>query len=356
MSKSFRLGVFVVMALAILAGAIFLIGDKQFLFRSTYRLYAEFPSVAGLIEGAEVRVGGLRTGTVKRIDLPDRAGGEVRVVMDLQEATRRIVRKDSVASISAEGLVGDKYVDISFGSDQAATVKDGDTIPSRPPVDVSDVVRKADALLNSANGAVESLTATADNLKAVSSKINEGKGTVGALINDRSIYQHVNQGAVAFQEDMEALKHNFFTRGFFKKRGYEDSAELTRHSIPALPSGPPARTFTYDPARIFEKPDSAKLKNEKTFKEAGELLEQNGFGLAVVAAYGGGKGDTEKQRALTQARAAVVRDYLADNFKFDDTKVKTLGLGKTDADASKLEILVYPRESRGSRGAASREK
>ena len=63
----------------------------------------------------------------------------------------------------------------------------------------------------------------ADNLKSISAKINQGQGTVGALINDKSIYREASAGAAAFDDDMEALKHNFLLRGFFKKRGYEDS-------------------------------------------------------------------------------------------------------------------------------------
>src|ERR1700686_1289737 len=97
------------------AGAVFLIGNKQFLFSSTYRLNSEFQNVAGLSDGAEVRVGGLHEGTVKHILLPDRPGGKVKVVMDLEHATGRVIKKDSVATIAAEGLVGDKYVEISFG-------------------------------------------------------------------------------------------------------------------------------------------------------------------------------------------------------------------------------------------------
>jgi hypothetical protein len=53
------------------------------------------------------------------------------------------------------------------------------------------------------------------------------------------------------------------------------------------------------------------------------------------------KGDTDKDRELTQARASVVRDYLVQNFKLDDKRIKTAGLGKTTGDA-RVEIFVYP--------------
>ena len=56
------------------------------------------------------------------------------------------------------------------------------------------------------------------------------------------------------------------------------------------------------------------------------------------------KGDTEKDRLLTEARSMVVRDYLVQNFKFDDTRVKTIGLGKSEmaGEGGKVEVLVYP--------------
>ncbi|PYV74155.1 MAG: MCE family protein, partial [Acidobacteria bacterium] len=72
MSRAFRLGVFIVVALLIFAGGVFWIGKKQFLFHSTYRLKAEFQNVAGLNGGAEVRVGGIHEGTVRQIQLPTR--------------------------------------------------------------------------------------------------------------------------------------------------------------------------------------------------------------------------------------------------------------------------------------------
>src|SRR5437762_6048480 len=78
MSRAFRLGVFIVATLLIFAAGIFWIGGKQFLFSSTYRLNADFQSVAGLSDGAEVRVGGIHQGTVKRIDLPSRPDQKVR--------------------------------------------------------------------------------------------------------------------------------------------------------------------------------------------------------------------------------------------------------------------------------------
>ncbi len=337
------MGLFIVGTLLILAAGVFLIGSRDSLFRSTYRLKAQFQNVSGLIDGADVRVGGIHKGTVRAIQLPHRADQKLTVLMDLENATHEVIRKDSVASIKSEGLLGDKYVEISFGSTDVDKVKDGDTIDTAPPLDISDLITKTNQILDSAKD-------TMQNVESITTKVNGGQGTIGALINDKKIYQQASAataeakaGATAFQENMEALKHNFFLRGFYKKRGYEDSDELTKHAIARLPQEQPVKGFEFDSAQLFEKSDTAKLKDKKALNDPGKYLEQNKFGLAVVVSYTGLKGDAEKSRQLTEARSMVVRDYLAQNFKLDDTRLKTLGLGETKeaGNASKVEILVY---------------
>lgn len=149
-----------------------------------------------------------------------------------------------------------------------------------------------------------------------------------ALINDKSVYQRINAGAAAMQEDMEALKHNFLLRGFFNRRGYEDSVDRAKHAIRQLPAAQVSRNFTYEASKLFDNPDAAKLKSAKAVNEAGKFPETNPFGLAVVAVYADMKGDTERNRLLTEARVMVIRDYLVQNFKLDDTRIKTIGQGK----------------------------
>ena len=353
MSRTARLGIFIVAALMILSAGVFLIGSHQMLFSPTYRLQASFGTVAGLGGGAEVRIGGIHEGTVKQIRLPTRPDEKVTVMMDLARSTRGVIKKDSVASIQTEGLLGNKYVEISFGSNDAPVVHDGDTIEGEPPLDISDVIRKTNEILDTTKVAMGNVGEVTDNLKAISSKINRGEGTVGALINDKKIYEEVaastaqaKAGTAAFRDDMEALKQNWFLRGFFKKRGYTDSAELTKNAVAHLPEGPYIKKFSYDAGKLFARPDGAQLKNGKALDEAGKFLEGDAAGWAVVAARTGMNGDSEKDLELTQAWAAVVRDYLVKNFKMDDNRLKTIGLGKQrETDSGKsggVEIIVYP--------------
>ena len=136
----------------------------------------------------------------------------------------------------------------------------------------------------------------------------------------------------------------FLLKGFFNKRGYVDADELKKHEITALPTAQPIKTFTLAAKDLFEKVGSAKIKNKKALDEAGAYLEKEKFGLAVVVSAAGLKGDTDKMLVQTRAQSTVVRNYLVQNFRLDDTRVKTRGIGKSEelGPEGSLEILVYP--------------
>jgi phospholipid/cholesterol/gamma-HCH transport system substrate-binding protein len=364
MSRAARLGAFIIMTLAVLAAGIFIIGGKQYLFTPTYRLKAQFATVVGLDPGAEVRLGGVRSGSVRDIELPTKPDGKITVLLDLQRSTHEIIKQDSIAAIETEGLLGNEYVSITFGSAQALNVKDNDTIATVPPLVIADLMKKADGILDSSQDALNNVTVTAANLSSITGKINQGQGTIGSLVNDKKVYSQIDQttvglrdtvshaqaGVAAFQENMEAMKSNFLLRGYFKNRGYANSSDLTKNEIPQLPTTAPLKTFTFDSKQLFDKVDTAKPKNQKSLRAAGQFLADTEFGVAVVVVSSATTGDTQKDLVLTQARAMVVRDYLVGNFSFDDAQLKTLGLAKgksANADSAwgTVEIVVYPADS-----------
>src|SRR6202021_1489980 len=129
MSRAARLGLFIIATLAILVAGIFIIGGKQYLFSSTYQLKAQFDNVVGLDAGADVRVGGVHSGTVSSIVLPHRPGEKVTVVMNLGKPTHEIIKQDSVATIETEGLLGTKIL-ATFFVTQVSTHVRGTTIPA----------------------------------------------------------------------------------------------------------------------------------------------------------------------------------------------------------------------------------
>jgi phospholipid/cholesterol/gamma-HCH transport system substrate-binding protein len=361
MSRVARLGAFIFVTLAVLAAGVFTIGSKAYLFRSTYQVKAQFDNVAGLAAGADVQVGGVHSGTVHSIALPHRPGDKVTVVIDLDSSTHEIIKQDSVATIETEGLLGNQYVAISFGSAGQAEVRGGDLIQSKPPLEMTELFTKASNILDSSQQAIQNASQATAHLNSVSAKIDSGQGSVGELINNKELYSNLERstnslsstmvqaqsGVTSFRENMDALKHNFLLSGYFKKRGYEDSADLTENEIEGLPAGVPAKTFTYMPKQLFEGRDSTKLQDQKSLNESGDYLANNVFGFAVIAVSAGSEGDSSKDMELTEARAMVIRDYLVEHFGFDDSKVKTLGLGKQVGEISEggtgtIRLLIFP--------------
>jgi phospholipid/cholesterol/gamma-HCH transport system substrate-binding protein len=371
MSRAARLGAFFIAALTILVSGIFIIGGRQYLFSSTYRLNTQFGSVVGLDSGADVRVGGVHSGSVRSVELPSKPTDKITVWMDLNQSTRNIIKQDSVATIETEGLLGNEYVAISFGSAHAANVVDGGTIGSEPPLEMSAIFKKANLILDSSQAALTNVTVATANLSSITTKIDKGQGTIGALVNDKKIYTQLDQttaglrdtvikaqgGVTDFQENMEALKKSFLLRGYFKNRGYDNSSDLVKYEIANLPHTQPLKTFTFDAKQLFDKVDTAKPKNQKSLRAAGQYLADNEFGIAVIVVSTSMAGDTEKDLVLTQARAMVVREYLVENFGFDDAEVKTLGIGKKNGiDAASwgtVDILIYPPETGVSTDAQS---
>jgi hypothetical protein len=160
---------------------------------------------------------------------------------------------------------------------------------------IADLAKKADGILDSSQQTLNNVTVVTANLGSISGKINQGQGTIGALVNDKKVYtqldettaglrdtvNHAQAGVTAFQENMEAMKQNFLVRGYYKKRGYENSADLVKNEIPELPGTAPLKTFTFDSKQLFDKLDTAKPKNQKSLRAAGEFLADTESGVAL---------------------------------------------------------------------------
>jgi phospholipid/cholesterol/gamma-HCH transport system substrate-binding protein len=366
MKKMAQLGLFIFGAVVILFTGVFVIGNQQRMFTHTYHLRAEFPTVSGLLGGAEVRLGGVRKGTVDEIRLPLRPGGKVLVVMSLDDSTRNLVKQDSMAAIETEGLLGNKFLAISFGSPQSPGIKDWDTIGCLPPLDVSDLLKKTGDIMDTTHRTLTRFETTSEHIAAITARVDRGDGSLGAALNDRGLYNKLSAattdiaatsgearqmvaeakvGVTAFAENMQALKHNILFRGYFKDRGYLDATELTKWEIAKLPEAAPLKSFMLSTGDLFEKPTAMKLKDKKRLTEVGTYLETNPFGLVVIQAFTGHAGSREENLVLTQAQAVVVRTFLAEKFDLDDAKLKTKGMGEVDStrqgDSHWIEISVY---------------
>jgi phospholipid/cholesterol/gamma-HCH transport system substrate-binding protein len=114
--KNRLVGLFVVGGLVLFGAGLFLIGDRHQLFSHHREYYSEFVNLAGLTNGAKVRVAGMDAGQVIAIAVPDSPSSRFRVKWRIDAKLARLVRTDSLATIGTEGIVGGTYLAVRQGS------------------------------------------------------------------------------------------------------------------------------------------------------------------------------------------------------------------------------------------------
>src|ERR1700761_9413307 len=140
--RPWTIGLFIVVGFVLSTAILFMIGDRHKAFGEHLKLYSEFADLGGLANGAKVRVSGLDAGEIKKIDIPKNASEKFRLELRIEDKVRGMIRKDSVASIETEGVVGDKFLSIKKGTDNAGEAEPGMTLPSKEPLDMGALLEK----------------------------------------------------------------------------------------------------------------------------------------------------------------------------------------------------------------------
>ena len=413
-------GAFVIFGVALFAVGLFFIGDRRMLFNRTVVIYTEFANIAGLEEGAKVRVGGMDAGEVSSIQVPASPSAKFRVDMRIREDLHRLVRVDSVATIQTDGLVGNKFVQIQAGTDQARMVPPLGTVPSREAFELSamlermsdtvdlirttivqlregiddalnsvtDTANEAQDLMNDVGGDARAIMAStqrvSDDVKTIVAGIRDGKGTVGKLLTDDSLFVSVKnisadaEKAVAslreaseqakdaitdlrgqsgplkgvtgtlqetlaaardamqdLADNTEALKRNFLFRGYFNRRGFFDLNEITaqqyrqgalegnnRHALRIWLGAPVL--FENGPDGAERLSDGGRARLDSAMSQFVKYPKDSPF---VVEGYA--EAVTNDQRFLiSRQRAKLVRDYVVAKFGLDPTFVGTMAMGE----------------------------
>jgi phospholipid/cholesterol/gamma-HCH transport system substrate-binding protein len=174
-SQKIRLGLFVIIGLLIFILAIYFIGNKQQMFGKTEHLKAVFTNVGGLQLGNNVRYSGINVGTVQEISMINDTAIIVDMIID--KSIFKNIKKNAIATIGSDGLVGSMIINIVPGKGVADFVEANDVITSFNRIRSDDML----TTLNTTNQNAALLTA---DLLKITKEITEGKGTVGILIND----------------------------------------------------------------------------------------------------------------------------------------------------------------------------
>lgn len=188
-----KVGVIVLISTVILVALLFLMTSSSGLGILTHKLTVMtfFENSAGLKTGAAVNLEGVTIGTVKTVTIdnsPERKLTPVKVVMKLDDKYGANLKKDSKASLSTVGVLGDTVVDINSQFAVGARLQDGDVLKTTETPSLTDVVKASQGTIESLNVILAKMNVIVDNLET-------GKGSIGQLINNPDLYNKAN-GAV----------------------------------------------------------------------------------------------------------------------------------------------------------------
>ncbi len=412
-------GAFVILGVLLFGVGLFFIGNRRMLWSNNFEAYAEFTNIAGLENGAKVRVAGMDAGEVEEIHVPGGPSGRFRVKVRLLEDLHPLLRLDSVATIQNDGLVGNKFVQIEAGSEGSPRLPDQGTMQSREPFDladllqkmsetidlvtdtitdvqgnldqaltsISDTVAQAQSLMtdvgNDVRGILASTQSITRDVTTIVAGVRGGRGTIGRLLTDDSIYMSAKRIAedaektaatvreaaneakaaiadlrgengpmkgvtgelqqtlasardamAALAENAEALKRNFFFRGFFNRRGYFDLQDVTvqQYREGALETKDRRVLRIWAAAEVlFDRDangdevltDSGKRRLDSAMAEFVKYPRTSPF---VVEGYAE-QGTADERFLLSRKRAQLVRDYVVGKFGLDPNVVAIMPMG-----------------------------
>jgi len=203
-----RLGIFVSLGIVLFILGVYFIGERQQLFRSTFRLSCVFKDVAGLQSGGNVRFSGITVGTVDNISIVSDTTVKVEILID--EGTRKFIKKDAVASIGSEGLMGNKILILNPGTGGKMEIENNDIVKAVQPVNMDDI-------LVSLKTTIDNTSHVTNNLSKITGSIQSGKGTIGRLLMDSALAQNFDSAIVNLKKGSRELRNlmdSSFTQNF----------------------------------------------------------------------------------------------------------------------------------------------
>ncbi len=194
-----RVGITVLVSCVTLAVLLFLMSGTRGLFSKRIMLQSYFDNASGLREGAPVRLSGVDVGNVIHIRIvPDKDKQQTPVEVIMKVSTRYgfNMRRDSVTSLETAGVLGETYLDIDSSQAVGPTVQDGDTLATQVHPDFNQVVRASQSTLEN----MDALLKRADRILAFA---ESGKGSLGKLIYDPTLYNRLSTTVADLQGMVE---------------------------------------------------------------------------------------------------------------------------------------------------------
>jgi phospholipid/cholesterol/gamma-HCH transport system substrate-binding protein len=183
-----RVGLVLAIGLVLLVIGVYQVGRLFDVFASRYSLITMVENSAGLMAGAPVTLAGQRVGQVAEvrfIPVEERVGhANIRIRLSVNREIQDQIREDSRAALRTQGVLGDRFIDISPGSPGLRVLQPGDTIVAEAALDIEQVMEMAARTLEDVHG-------MAADLQVMTGRLARGEGTVGALLADDRLYERM---------------------------------------------------------------------------------------------------------------------------------------------------------------------
>jgi phospholipid/cholesterol/gamma-HCH transport system substrate-binding protein len=369
----------VVLAGVVLVGLVlgvlglFAAGSRHWV-RDAFHVRAGFPDVAGVEVGTRVRVQGIDAGEVEAVELPANPGHPVLLRLRIAGKFRPLIGTDARVEIANESVLAGKIVRVVPGRPGTPPAEEDAVLAGQAPSDLTENLAQATARLNHVLNKVD----------AVVGDVQSGKGTLGRLTQDESLYKELTGTLTQVNGALQDISHGQGTVGQLLKNkdAYEETVKslqevrqmvsAVRQNADAIKALPVVRSYVHDPNRELIRPDCK--RERKWFAEAdlfepgravltdrgrrlldeaaGWLNERKEVGSeVVVAAVADPRQNSEFAEALTRKQSEVVLDYLRDNHRvhrmgwwwWSNRPVKAVGCGNTPPPVPEAESLPPAR-------------
>jgi len=193
-----KLGIFIFIGSTLLIIGIFMLGNKEALFKPTFTVKAYFHNIEGLRNGAPVKLSGIDAGAVQDIRVVGDTVSLIEVKMRLLEEIRHFIRVDTQAEIQTEGLVGNKYVSLKIGDTDSEPVEDNGVILAKEPVSFADIIQETQGIM----GYTKEMTR---DLAEIINRINRGEGTAGKIFTDDALYNAATNLTISADKSLRSI-------------------------------------------------------------------------------------------------------------------------------------------------------
>lgn len=196
------IGIFIFLGLAIFILTILTLGSQKKTFEKSITVKAFFNNVNGLQKGNNIWFSGVKVGTIKKVSL--QGNGRVEVDMSIEEQSVKYIPKDAKAKLSSDGLIGSKIIEIYGGNLKTPSIQEGDVLNN-------DKLLNTDEMMNTLSKNNDNLLDITNDFKMISSRLADGKGSVGKLLTDETMYDQLNATATILKrvsDNLEKLSSN----------------------------------------------------------------------------------------------------------------------------------------------------